>query len=143
MIACLAHNLSRWVGQLGLEDETWRTARTIRRRLIALPGRLTRTARRITLHLPARWPWRDAFVEALEQDQGAAGRGLTLPSPASPIDRSPRSSRPARFSAAGRRRMAYCGSPPPDTPSSRRSSPFTRSPAAIRLSVRVNRWIEA
>jgi hypothetical protein len=65
VIACLAHNLSRWAGQLGLEDETWRTSRTIRRRLIALPGRLTRTARRWTLHLPARWPWRDAFVEAL------------------------------------------------------------------------------
>jgi len=65
VIACLAHNLSRWVGQLGLEEETWRTARTIRRWLIALPGRLTRTARRFTLHLPARWPWREAFVEAL------------------------------------------------------------------------------
>lgn len=65
VIACLAHNMVRWVGQLGLEDETWRTARTIRRWLIALPGRLTRTARRTTLHLPARWPWRDAFVEAL------------------------------------------------------------------------------
>jgi hypothetical protein len=65
VIACLAHNMARWVGQLGLENETWRTARTIRRWLIALPGRLTRTARRITLHLPARWPWRDAFVEAL------------------------------------------------------------------------------
>ncbi len=65
VIACLAHNMARWVGQLGLEDETWRAARTIRRRLIALPGRLTRTARRTTLHLPARWPWRDAFVEAL------------------------------------------------------------------------------
>lgn len=65
VIACLAHNMARWVGQLGLEDETWRTARTIRRWLIALPGRLTRTARRTTLHLPARWPWREAFVEAL------------------------------------------------------------------------------
>jgi hypothetical protein len=67
VIACLAHNMVRWVGQLGLESETWRTARTIRRWLIALPGRLTRTARRWTLHLPARWPWRDAFVEALER----------------------------------------------------------------------------
>ena len=67
VIACLAHNLSRWVGQLGLQDETWRAARTIRRWLIALPGRLTRTARRFTLHLPARWPWRNAFVEALER----------------------------------------------------------------------------
>ena len=37
---------------------TVRAARTLRRRLLALPGRLTRTARRWTLHLPARWPWR-------------------------------------------------------------------------------------
>jgi len=65
VIACLAHNMVRWVGQLGLEDETWRTARTIRRWLIALPGRLTRTARCFTLHLPARWPWQEAFIEAL------------------------------------------------------------------------------
>jgi len=67
VIACLAHNLQRWVGRLGLRDSTWRTAATIRRRLVALPGRLTRTARRWTLHLPARRPWRDAFVEALER----------------------------------------------------------------------------
>jgi hypothetical protein len=65
VIACLAHNMARWVGQLGIEDETWRTAATIRRWLIALPGRLTRTARRFTLHLPARWPWQEAFAEAL------------------------------------------------------------------------------
>jgi len=67
VIACLAHNMARWVGQLGLEDETWRAARTIRSRLIALPGRLTRTARRTTLHLPARWPWQEAFIEALSR----------------------------------------------------------------------------
>jgi hypothetical protein len=67
VIACLAHNLQRWVGQLGLGDSTWRTAATIRRWLISLPGRLTRTARRFTLHLPARWPWRKAFVAALER----------------------------------------------------------------------------
>jgi hypothetical protein len=65
VIACLAHNMARWVGQLGIEDETWRAARTVRRWLIALPGRLTRTARRFTLHLPARWPWQEAFIEAL------------------------------------------------------------------------------
>jgi len=65
VIACLAHNLLRWTGVLGLPGQTIRTARTLRRRLLALPGRLTRTARRWTLHLPARWPWQDAFVEAL------------------------------------------------------------------------------
>jgi hypothetical protein len=65
VIACLAHNLQRWIGQFGLRDSTWRAARTIRRWLIALPGRLTRTARCFTLHLPARWPWQEAFAEAL------------------------------------------------------------------------------
>ncbi len=66
-IAALAHNLVRWTGLLGLPGATVRTARTLRRRLLALPGRLTRTARRFTLHLPARWPWREAFIEALER----------------------------------------------------------------------------
>jgi hypothetical protein len=65
VIACLAHNLGRWTSQLGLSDPTPRAARTLRRRLFALPGRLTRTARRWTLHLPARWPWQADFIEAL------------------------------------------------------------------------------
>jgi Transposase DDE domain group 1 len=67
VIACLAHNLQRWTGQLGLEEPTPRSARTIRRWLLALPGRLTRTARRWTLHLPARWPWQRSFIEALSR----------------------------------------------------------------------------
>jgi hypothetical protein len=65
VIACLAHNLGRWTAQLGLTDPTPRAARTLRRRLFALPGRLTKTARRPTLHLPARWPWQTDFIEAL------------------------------------------------------------------------------
>jgi hypothetical protein len=65
VIACLAHNLLRWTTVLGLPDATVRTARTIRRRLLALPGRLTHHAGRWTLHLPARWPWQGDFTEAL------------------------------------------------------------------------------
>ncbi len=65
VIAALAHNLLRWTQTIGLPASTIRTARTLRRRLLTLPGRLTRSARRWTLHLPARWPWRDAFTEAL------------------------------------------------------------------------------
>ena len=65
VIAALAHNLLRWTSVLGLPGHTVRAARTVRRRLLALPGRLTRSARRWTLHLPARWPWQHAFVEAL------------------------------------------------------------------------------
>ncbi len=65
VIACLAHNLGRWTAMLGLSDPTPRAAATIRRRLFSLPGRLTRTARRWTLHLPARWPWAQNFIDAL------------------------------------------------------------------------------
>jgi hypothetical protein len=65
VIACLAHNLLRWTTLIGLPDRTARTARTLRRRLLALAGRLTRTARRWTLHLPARWPWQADFIRVL------------------------------------------------------------------------------
>src|SRR3954465_5477604 len=65
VIAALAHNLLRWTSVIGLPDHTIRVARTIRRRLLALPGRLTRTARRWTLHLPSRWPWQHDFIRAL------------------------------------------------------------------------------
>jgi len=38
----------------------------VRRRLFALPGRLTTHAARWTLHLPARWPHQQAFTDALK-----------------------------------------------------------------------------
>jgi len=72
VIACLAHNLLRWTSVLGLPGHTIRAARTLRRRLLALPGRLTRSARRWTLHLPARWPWQHAFAEALTRIRALA-----------------------------------------------------------------------
>jgi hypothetical protein len=65
VIACLAHNLLRWTTVIGLPATTVRAARTVRRRLLALPGRLTRSARQWTLHLPARWPWQHDFIRAL------------------------------------------------------------------------------
>ena len=65
VIACIAHNLLRWTNVIGLSGETVRVARTIRRRLLQIPGRLTRTGRQWTLHLPARWPWQHDFTSAL------------------------------------------------------------------------------
>jgi DDE family transposase len=65
VIACLAHNLLRWTELLGLPGGVIRTARNVRRRLLALPGRLTTHAGRWRLHLPARWPWQNDFTEAL------------------------------------------------------------------------------
>ena len=65
VIAALAHNLLRWTQQLGLPDTPVRAARTLRRRLLGIPGRLTRHARGWTLHLPARWPWHGDYLRAL------------------------------------------------------------------------------
>jgi hypothetical protein len=65
VIGCLAHNLLRWTGVIGLPHTTIRAARTVRRRLLTLPGRLTTSARRRTLHLPARWPWQHDLIRAL------------------------------------------------------------------------------
>ena len=63
-IAVMAHDLARWTARLGL-DEGIVTTRTLRRQLFGLPGRLTRSARIVTLHLPARWPWAEHFLAGL------------------------------------------------------------------------------
>jgi hypothetical protein len=60
----IAHNLVRWITRLGLGG-TLLTTKTVRTRFIALPGRLARRGRR--LHLPANWPWQDAFLAARER----------------------------------------------------------------------------
>src|SRR6266545_7850154 len=67
VLAALAHNLLRWTELLGLPDTTVRAARTLRRWLLQVPGRLTRHARGWTLHLPARWPWHGDYISALNR----------------------------------------------------------------------------
>ena len=65
----LAHNLIRWTAILGnvrVGDELT-VARTIRTRLIAIPGRLVNRSGVPTLRLPTRWPWRTTFNRALLQ----------------------------------------------------------------------------
>lgn len=66
----MAHNLGRWVSQLGLGQRLV-TTKTLRRRLFSLAGRITRSARRLTLHLPAHWPWREQFAAALRRTNPA------------------------------------------------------------------------
>src|SRR5215217_2220999 len=64
--AGLAHHLIRWTATLGLGVSDQQTlAKTLRRTLLALPGRLTRSARQWTLHLPAGWPWAHSFTMGL------------------------------------------------------------------------------
>ncbi len=67
VIGALAHNLLRWTSLIGLPDTIIPTARTLRRRLLTVPGRISRTARRVTLRLPTRWPWELPFLTALKR----------------------------------------------------------------------------
>jgi hypothetical protein len=67
--AVLAHNLIRWTVRLGNvhPDDRLTVARTIRTRLIALPGRIVNRSGQHTLRLPNNWPWAQQFLTALKQ----------------------------------------------------------------------------
>jgi Transposase DDE domain group 1 len=65
-IQAIAHNLARWTARLALGAGIV-TTKTLRRRFFSLPGRLTRSARRLTLHFPRHWPWASAFLAGLLQ----------------------------------------------------------------------------
>jgi hypothetical protein len=88
----IAHNLSRWTARIGGIDtattattaaaatatatdpaglprphrQSFVATDTLRRRYLAIPGRLASSARRLTLHLPARWPWAEQFTAMLD-----------------------------------------------------------------------------
>ena len=73
-VQVMAHNLARWTARIGLGEQLV-TTKTLRRRFFSLVGRLTRKARRLTLHLPKHWPWAEQVTLAL-----ARLRALPLPS---------------------------------------------------------------
>ena len=62
-IQVMAHNLARWTARTGLGEQVV-TTKTLRRRFFSLAGRITRSARRLTLHLPQSWPWETQFSRA-------------------------------------------------------------------------------
>ena len=57
-VQVMAHNLARWTARIGLGEQTVTTRPSG-------AGRLTRSARRLTLHLPKRWPWEEKVTRAL------------------------------------------------------------------------------
>jgi hypothetical protein len=63
--ATMAFNLTRAAGVLASAFHAKATTGTIRAQLINIPGRLARSARRLTLHLPANWPWEQAWKRLL------------------------------------------------------------------------------
>ncbi len=61
--AAIAFNLTRAAGCLASRFHAKATTATIRNQLITVPARLARSARRLVLHLPASWPWEQAWTE--------------------------------------------------------------------------------
>ena len=63
VLAAMAFNLTRTAGALASLLHAKATTATIRRQLIMVPARLAHSARRLVLHLPARWPWQPAWQQ--------------------------------------------------------------------------------
>jgi len=65
-LATIAFNLLRAAGALAAarpgHDLAVATTATLRARLITVPARVARSARRLTLHLPRRWPWHEHWT---------------------------------------------------------------------------------
>ena len=109
-VQVMAHNLARWTARIGLGEQIV-TTKTLRRRVFALAGRLTRSARRLTLHLPQRWPWETQFSRALTRL-----RAIPLPTWRRPSASAP-TSPPTRASPV-RERLLPCPIPPSRSPHS-------------------------
>ena len=109
-VQVLAHNLARWAARIGLGEQLV-TTKTLRRRFFSMAGRLTRSARRLTLHLPRGWPWEEQFSRAL-----ARLRALPLPvlTALSATDPTPPNSRPPapRVHPAGSLSLSRDSQPP-------------------------------
>ncbi len=64
-LALTAHDVMVWTQQLGLDGEhAIAEPKRLRYRILHVAGRITRHARRTTLHLPADWPWAAAILRA-------------------------------------------------------------------------------
>jgi hypothetical protein len=74
-LALAAHDVMIWTQLLTLDSEhRICEPKRLRYRILHVAGQLTRHARRVTLHLPADWPWADAILRAF-------GRLQALPAP--------------------------------------------------------------
>jgi Transposase DDE domain group 1 len=60
-LAALTHNLLRAAATLASTFHAKARTTTIRRHLITVAARISRSARRLTVHLPTNWPWQAAW----------------------------------------------------------------------------------
>ena len=67
-LALAAHDLTVWTQHLLFTGEhAVCESKRLRYRLLHVAARLTRHARRLTLHLPADWPWAGAIEQAFKR----------------------------------------------------------------------------
>jgi hypothetical protein len=76
--AVMAFNLTRAAAALTVSPVLARaTTATIRRKLIAVPARISTSARRGHLHLPTGWPWQTAWTQLYDALLGPAAAAVT------------------------------------------------------------------
>jgi len=63
VLAVIAFNLTRAAATLAGTGLAKSTTATVRRKLITVPARIASSARKVTLHLPAAWPWETAWAD--------------------------------------------------------------------------------
>jgi len=75
-LALAAHDITIWTQLLTLDGEHQRSEpKRLRYRILHVAGKLTRHARRHTLHLPADWPWAAAILRAFKRLRAIAAAG--------------------------------------------------------------------
>ena len=75
-LALTAHDVMVWTQLLTLDGEhRLCEPKRLRYRILHVGGQLTRHARRVTLHLPADWPWADAILRAFKRLQALPAPG--------------------------------------------------------------------
>jgi hypothetical protein len=75
-LALTAHDVMVWTQLLTLDGEhRICEPKRLRYRVLHVAGHLTRHARRVTLHLPADWPWASAILRAFQRLDALPARG--------------------------------------------------------------------
>jgi Transposase DDE domain group 1 len=74
VLAAMAFNLTRAAGTLASTFHAKAATATIRRQLISVAARVTRSARRSTLRLPTAWPWAKAWQQLFTATTGPPTR---------------------------------------------------------------------
>jgi hypothetical protein len=70
VLAVMAFNLTRAAATLTGPALAKATTATIRRTLVNVPARIATSARRLTLHLPAAWPWQARWTDLFTRTCG-------------------------------------------------------------------------